>query len=38
VVWNAREVHVRAMGWSGSHFETERSWSLPRRGAQAVAV
>jgi 3',5'-cyclic AMP phosphodiesterase CpdA len=33
VEWDAREVHVQAMGWTGSHFEATRTWSLSRRGA-----
>jgi 3',5'-cyclic AMP phosphodiesterase CpdA len=36
VEWDANTVEVRAMGWTGSHFETERTWSLPRRGAMAA--
>ena len=28
-----REVHVAAQGWTGSHFETLRTWSLDRRSA-----
>jgi 3',5'-cyclic AMP phosphodiesterase CpdA len=37
VEWDAREVRVQAMGWTGSHFEAVRTWSLSRRGsAQAV--
>jgi 3',5'-cyclic AMP phosphodiesterase CpdA len=38
VEWDDREVRVQALGWTGSHFETARTWSLPRRGAQAMAV
>ena len=35
VEWDTREVRVQAMGWTGSHFEAEQTWSLPRRGAEA---
>lgn len=34
VEWDAREVRVQAMGWTGSHFAAERTWSLARRGAE----
>jgi hypothetical protein len=37
VEWDAREMRVQAMGWTGSHFEPHRTWSLPRRSAQAEA-
>lgn len=33
VEWDAREIHVTAMGWTGSGFEPLRSWNLPRRPA-----
>jgi 3',5'-cyclic AMP phosphodiesterase CpdA len=36
VEWDPREVRVKAMGWTGSHFVAERTWSLPRRGAEAA--
>jgi 3',5'-cyclic AMP phosphodiesterase CpdA len=35
VEWDARELKVQAMGWTGARFEADRSWSLSRRGAEA---
>lgn len=29
--WDAETIDVRAQGWTGSHFETVRTWALPRR-------
>lgn len=26
-----REIHIKAQAWTGSHFETTRTWSLDRR-------
>ena len=34
--WDASEMRVMAMGWTGSHFHPERTWSLPRRGVDAA--
>jgi 3',5'-cyclic AMP phosphodiesterase CpdA len=34
VAWDAREVRVEAMGWTGARFESWRTWRLSRRGAQ----
>lgn len=31
IEWDAETVEVRAQGWTGSHFETVRTWALPRR-------
>lgn len=31
IEWDADTVEVRAQGWTGSHFETIRTWALPRR-------
>jgi 3',5'-cyclic AMP phosphodiesterase CpdA len=30
---DAETIRVEALGWTGSHFETQRTWGLPRRGA-----
>jgi 3',5'-cyclic AMP phosphodiesterase CpdA len=30
---DAASVRITAMGWTGSHFEPQRTWSLDRRGA-----
>lgn len=34
VEWDDREIHVTALAWAGSHFEPQRTWSLPRRGVK----
>jgi 3',5'-cyclic AMP phosphodiesterase CpdA len=34
--WDAREVRVQAMGWTGARFEAVQTWSLPRRGVQTA--
>jgi 3',5'-cyclic AMP phosphodiesterase CpdA len=31
IEWDDREVRVVAQGWTGSHFEPQRTWSLIRR-------
>jgi 3',5'-cyclic AMP phosphodiesterase CpdA len=32
---DAETIRVLALGWTGSHFEAERTWALPRRGSAA---
>ena len=34
VEWDAKEIHVTAMAWTGSGFGPQRTWSLERRGAK----
>jgi 3',5'-cyclic AMP phosphodiesterase CpdA len=36
ISWDADTIHVTAQGWSGSHYETFRTWALPRRKRAAV--
>lgn len=31
VEWDEAEIRVSALGWTGSHFEPQRTWNLPRR-------
>ncbi len=31
VEWDLNEIRVTAQGWTGSHFEPQRVWNLPRR-------
>lgn len=31
ITWDADTIHVTAQGWTGSHFETFRTWAMPRR-------
>ena len=31
IEWEAECIRVKAQGWTGSHFETIRTWGLPRR-------
>ena len=31
IEWEKECIRVKAQGWTGSHFETIRSWGLPRR-------
>ncbi len=38
VEWDAKTVQVTAQGWAGSHFEPQRTWSLPRRRSAQVAA
>jgi 3',5'-cyclic AMP phosphodiesterase CpdA len=33
---DAETIRVKALGWTGSHFETDRTWALPRRAAAAM--
>lgn len=33
VEWDAAEIQVTALGWTGSRFEPQRTWSLSRRTA-----
>lgn len=35
VTWDANDIHVTALGWTGSKFEPQRTWNLDRRGAVA---
>lgn len=34
IEWDQETVTVTAQGWTGSHFEPNRTWALPRRAAQ----
>ena len=34
VEWEDDCIRVKAQGWTGSHFETLRTWGLPRREAE----
>lgn len=29
--WDRETINVKAQGWTGSHYETIRTWALPRR-------
>jgi 3',5'-cyclic AMP phosphodiesterase CpdA len=31
IEWDKGCIRVRCEGWTGSHFETQRTWALPRR-------
>ncbi len=32
IEWDEKEVRVTAQGWTGSKFEPQRTWAVPRRG------
>jgi 3',5'-cyclic AMP phosphodiesterase CpdA len=34
---DADTIRVKALAWKGSHFETDRTWALPRRAASLAA-
>jgi 3',5'-cyclic AMP phosphodiesterase CpdA len=38
VEWDDTTVTVTALGWVGSHFETQRTWSLERRSITKAAA
>lgn len=38
IAWDEAEIHVTALGWVGSHFEAQRTWSLERRGREKAAT
>ena len=38
VEWDDREVRVTALGWTGSRFEPQRTWSLERRSTTKAAA
>ena len=35
---DAEAIRITAMGWTGTHFEAQRSWGFTRRGAEAPRV
>ena len=37
IEWDSAEVRVTALAWTGSHFEAQRVWNLPRRGGETAA-
>jgi 3',5'-cyclic AMP phosphodiesterase CpdA len=36
VEWDEDNIHVTALGWTGSHFEPQRTWNLERRRSARV--
>jgi 3',5'-cyclic AMP phosphodiesterase CpdA len=38
VEWTPEQVHVTALSWTGSHFETHRTWNLERRKSARAAT
>jgi hypothetical protein len=38
VEWTDTDVTVTALGWTGSKFEPQRTWSLERRGKTKAAA